>query len=218
MSTVRILIADGHEVIRAGLRQFLALQENVRIVGEAANVTELVDQVGRKRPDVVILEPATPEIGMEAIGKLRSIQSAPRIVVLTSHESASLAQKAMGAGASGYVLKLDPAEKLLKAINTVIRGLTYVSPAVTMSLPNATLRGPEPSLGRSRPILTKREMEILHLLALGKSSKEISAVLMVSVRTIETHRANMMRKLEMHSVTEMLHFAFENRLLESNSF
>ncbi|MGB2627440.1 MAG: response regulator transcription factor [Candidatus Acidiferrum sp.] len=212
MAAVRILIADDQELIRLGVRAFLSLQNNLRVVGEVSKAPQIVETANRTKPDVIILEPVMAEFdGIEAIRELRSIPTLPRIVILTSYESAIRARKALEAGAMAYVLKSDPGNELKMAIEAVLRGQRYLSSAVTDTSANRPAGGP--AIPKTlQPLLTTREMEILRLLSLGKSSKQIADGLEVGVRTIETHRANMMRKLGLHSVTEMLHYAFKNNV------
>ncbi len=214
MAAVRILIADDQELIRLGIRAFLSLQNNLRVVGEVSKASQIVETANRTKPDVIILEPVMAEFdGIEAIRELRSIPTLPSIVILTSYESAIRARKALEAGAMAYVLKSDPGNEVKMAIEAVLRGQRYLSSAVTAASANRPAGGS--AIPKTlRPLLTTREMEILRLLSLGKSSKQIADGLEVSVRTIETHRANMMRKLGLHSVTEMLHYAFKNNVFK----
>src|ERR1700688_3512361 len=173
MGTVKILIADDHALIRRGVRTLLGSQRNVRIVGEAATITHLIRQVSKLKPDLVIMDPALPDLdGIDAIRQLQATGPGTRVVVLTRYESEVMAHQALSAGASGYVLKLDPVDKLKKAIDVVARGGRYVSPAVSKTLKSGYFQHAGQRTDGSDQTFTNRELEVLRLLSLGNSSKE----------------------------------------------
>jgi DNA-binding NarL/FixJ family response regulator len=205
MNKIKVLIADDHELIRQGIRAILHSDRKVRVVGEAVSGLQAVEQSQKLHPDVVIMDLAMPELdGIEATRQIRDAYPNTRVIVLTMHDSEIMVRKVLNAGASGYVLKSELAGKLKTALQVVSRGKRYLSHQLSEVLMNRYLQGTAPN-DDSPLCLTHREQEVSELLSLGKSSKEIGAMLKITVRTVDTHRANIMRKLNVHSVTELLH-------------
>ncbi len=215
MSKIRILIADQHELIRHGVRITLRSEQNAVVIGEAATWIEALNQAKKLKPDVVVMDLVMPGLdGIDAIRGIRISNPNTRTIILTMEDSEVTVRKALDTGVDGYVLKSDLAIRLKAALRVVSRGGRYLSPEVTEALANNRLQLAAHGEEESHVSLTNRELEVLRLLSLGKSSKEIGAALEIAVRTVETHRANLMRKANLHSVTELLHYAFANNLLE----
>jgi DNA-binding NarL/FixJ family response regulator len=205
MHKIKVLVADDHELIRQGIRSILRSDRHTQVVGEAVSGLHAVQQSERLHPDVVIMDLAMPELdGIEATRRIRAANPNTYVMVLTMHDSEVMVRKVLNAGASGYVLKSELANKLKTALQVVGRGKRYLSDQLSEVLMNRYLQ--EPPLSQELFFrLTHREQEVSELLSLGKSSKEISEILNITVRTVDTHRANIMRKLNVHSVTELLH-------------
>lgn len=213
MSSQSILIADDHEVVRQGIRSLLATRPEWKVCGEAATGRETIEKAKRLRPDVVLLDITMPDIdGLEAIPQILSVCPAVKIVVLTMHDSGEVATKALAAGANGLVLKSDAGRDLVRAVQTVGKNQPFLSPAVTKiilgQLANASK--PESSPGD----LTPRELEVLKLLARGRSNKEVASDLGISVKTVDAHRGNIMQKLSLRSYSELIYFAIRHKIVE----
>ncbi len=215
MNKLRVLVADDHELIRKGIRTILNSERGAVVVGEASTGLEVLQQYEKLRPDLVIMDLMMPEIdGIEATSRIRAANSNVRVLILTMHDSEVMVRKVLNAGANGYVLKSDLASKLLVALKVVCRGRRYLSRQVSDRLVTRYLEQSHPEQQVSPQSLTSRELDVARLLSQGRSSKEIGDTLMITVRTVETHRANIMRKLNVHSVTELLHYAFTNKLID----
>jgi DNA-binding NarL/FixJ family response regulator len=217
MNRIRVLIADDHELIRQGVRSILHSERSAQIVGEAVTGRQVVELAEKLRPDVVIMDLVMPELdGIEATRQICAVDPSIRIIVLTMHSSEIMVRRALSAGASGYVLKSQLADKLKKALHVVSRGNRYLSSEMLERFTNRYLHQAAPD-DESACCLTSRELEVAQLLSWGKSSKEIGEVLKITARTVDTHRANIIRKMNVHSVTELLYQAFTNKLIEVGS-
>jgi DNA-binding NarL/FixJ family response regulator len=215
MKKVRILLAHDHAVVREGLRKLLAGRPNWKVVEEASNGREAVEKVKQAKPDVAVLDIGMPDLsGLEATRQI--LQAIPRteVLILTLHESEGLLREVVQAGAHGYVLKSDTGRDLVAAVESLVQHKPFFTPRVLQMLPKEWLE--EGALKVKRPAsasrLTPREREIVQLLAEGKSNKEVAVTLGISIRTAETHRRNIMRKLQFHSVAELVRYAFRNNL------
>jgi len=216
MSALRILIADDHEVVRAGVRSLLESQPDCEICGEAVTGRQVVALAQQLKPDVVILDITMPELnGLEATRQIRKVAPSVQILVLSVHESEELVREILTAGAHGYVLKSDAGRELTAAIQALRRHETFFTSRVAQIALQA-YRNKKPA-GATPPspgsVLTPREREILQLLAEGKSNKETASALGISVMTVETHRSNIMRKLGAHSVAELVHYAVRHKMI-----
>lgn len=213
MSRLKVLIADDHEMIRRGIRAVLSSQAEIQIVGEASTGLQAVEQAERLRPDVVIMDLVMPAMdGVEAARRIRETNKNIRIIILTMHNSDVVIRNVLNAGADGYLLKSDLANNLKKAMDTVCRGRQYLSQEVEEGLTNRSTVAHQSIDQKQTSTLTSRELEVIQLLSQGRSSKEIADALAISVRTVETHRANSMRKMGVHSVTELLHSVLRSNL------
>jgi len=210
---LRILIADDHGLVRRGVRGVLHSRRGWRVVGEAANGREAVEKAIKLKPDVAIMDISMPELdGVEVVRQTREAVPDTKILVLTMHESDQMVQRALDAGAHGYILKSDLTECLAKAVEAVSEGKRFLTPKVSEIVlegflkPRSQHRQGERAGARTTP----REIEIIRLLAQGKSNKEIAAELGIAVRTVETHRAKIMLKLSLHSLVELIHYAMRH--------
>jgi len=214
----RILVADDHEVVRKGLCALLRGQGDWEVCGEAANGREAVDKAINLKPEVVILDIGMPGLnGLEATRQILKAVPQVKVLILTLHDSDQVVQEVLNAGARGFLLKSDAARDLVAAVEALRRDKIYFTPRVASMVLDGYLRrnkpGAEPQLP-SRSRLTPREREIVQLLAEGKSSKEVAVVLGLSVKTAETHRSNIMRKLELHSVSDLVMYAVRNNIVQ----
>jgi DNA-binding NarL/FixJ family response regulator len=214
MSTFRILIADDHAVVRAGLRALLESRPGWEVSAEAADGRDAVEKASKLKPQVAILDIGMPLLnGVEAARRIHKASPQTEILILTMHESDDLVQQVVAAGARGYILKDDADRVLLAAVDALRQHKAYFSTRVAATR-NSDDSAAEPSRS-SRSRLTPREREILQLLAEGKSNKEVATLLGISVNTAEAHRANIMLKLDLHSVTELVHYAIRNKIIKT---
>ena len=214
---LRILVADDHDVMRIGVRELLRAREGWEICGEARNGQEAVAKAEDLKPDIVILDINMPELsGIEAARRIRKSFAAIEILMLSFDYSDYLIREIVAAGARGFVVKADSERDLIAAVEALANHKTFFTARATDLLPGRMSaggpRGDLQSLGRSR--LTPRELEIVQLLAEGKTSKEVAEALMISIKTADTHRANIMRKLDLHSVTELVRYAVRNQIVK----
>lgn len=214
---LRILIADDHELVRNGIRALLQADKTFEVVALAANGMEAVESAEALQPDLAIMDITMPTLdGLEATRKIRGVSPNTKILVLTMHESDQMVRRVLGAGATGYVLKSDLSHQLVKAVRSVAQGKTFLTPAVSQIVLDSflqTQREPRP-FDRKEYSPSSRETEVIRLLAQGNSNKQISSVLGIAVRTVETHRAKIMLKLGLHSIVELVHYA-ENHGMRS---
>ena len=215
MPPLRILVADDHHVVRTGLRALLESKTGWQVCAEAANGREAVQKAGELQPDVAVLDIGMPLLnGVDATRQIRKASPGTEILILTMHDSEHMIEGVLEAGARGYILKDDADRNLLAAVEALRRHKPYLSPrvsaAVSKGAPPTGAEGERPSRR-----LTPREREIVQLLAEGKSNKEIATYLNISVKTAETHRANIMLKMNFHSVTELVRYAVKNKIIQA---
>jgi DNA-binding NarL/FixJ family response regulator len=214
---LRLVLVDDHAILREGLRALLALEADLEVVGEADNGDAGVEIVERAQPDVVITDLAMPQrTGIQVISRVRKVAPAVRVLVLTVHNGEEYIKAALTAGADGYVLKDSSRADLLQAIRTIVRGQRYLCPPVSAKIVSGFLGDDQLRPPGSVRHLTDREREILTLIALGKSNKRIALQLLLSVKTIEKHRSNFMRKLELHNTAGVTMFAICNGLVSAD--
>ena len=217
LNHLRILIADDHAVTRAGLRNLLSSRPGWYVCGEAATGREAVALTEQYRPNIVVMDIVMPELsGLEATRRIRRLLPMTEIVVLSLHYSDELVRKVVDAGARGYVLKSDASTDLVSAIRAVANHQPYFTLSATeVFVKNVCDQNPKAESSASiYQTLTGREREIVQLLAEGQSSKDIAASLGITVKTAETHRANVMRKLRVHSVSELVRFAVKHHMID----
>lgn len=213
--TCKILIAEDHTLMRDGLKALLSTDPKLEVVGESRDGHETVDLALAMKPDLVLLDLSMPRLhGLDAISEIRKRGSRVKILVLTVHKEEEFILAAFKAGADGYILKDASHVELEMAIESVLGGQRYISPAISEFVIDGFLEAKKTlKAGSSWETLTTREREILKLIAEGHTSKRISSMLFISVRTVETHRANLMKKLNLHSVADLTALALEKGLI-----
>ena len=212
--SIRILIADDHGVLRAGLRALLNAEPGLEVVGEAADGLTALQLAAELRPDVALMDLSMPGLdGIQATRQLKETLPGTRVLILTVHEDESLLREAIQAGASGYIIKRAVESELINAIRAVHSGDLYVHPTLTRAL----LRDLSPALPSDQAPtepLTPREIDVLRLIAQGYTNRQVAEKLHVSVRTVESHRANLTGKLGIASRAELVRYAKEHNLLD----
>lgn len=214
---LRILVADDHEIVRRGLCALLQTQPNWQVCGEAADGREAVAKTRELHPDIVILDIGMPILnGLEATRQIVRSNPHCQVLVLTLHDSEQVVREVLDAGARGFLLKSDAARDLVTATEALSRRKTYFTSRVTTMLLQGYLNGStaeKPVMAECKR-LTHREREVVQLIAEGKSNKEVAVTLGLSIKTVETHRSNILHKLELHSTTELVMYAVRNNIVQ----
>jgi len=209
---IRVLLADDHTLVRQGLRALLEREADIKVIGEATNGKEVIKKAEMLRPDVIVMDVSMPRLnGREATQKITTDHAGIRVVVLSMHAGEDYVKGMLRAGARGYVLKDAPANDLLSAIRAVAVGGYSIHPRVNGHIVDEFLKATrveEPIGG-----LTPRELEVVHLIVEGMTNKEMASHLGLSVKTIEAHRTSMMKKLDLHSVAELIRWAMRHGLV-----
>jgi two-component system, NarL family, response regulator NreC len=212
---VRVLIADDHGVVRKGLRLLLEQYPEIEVVGEAANGREVVRLATELTPNVILMDVAMPLLnGIDAADQIRRTNDQIGVIMLTMHADEGYLLRALNAGVRGYLLKESAEGDLLRAVQAVSQGKPFFSPAITQTLLEDYMRVlKEDGLSDSFELLTAREREVLQLLAEGKTNKEVASVLEISLYTVESHRTNLMQKLNLHNTAEIVLYAVRKNLV-----
>jgi two-component system response regulator NreC len=210
---IRVLMVDDHAILREGLRALLSYYEDVEVVGEAQDGGEAVAKAGELLPDVVLMDIAMPGMnGLEATRLIRQQYPQVRVLILTQHEDPQYVVPLLQAGASGFVTKRALGTDLINALRVVARGETFLFPtAATTVVEEIRRRNENPETAPDS--LTPRELEILNLIVAGETNAQIAAALSISVKTVEWHRANLMSKLDVHSIADLVRYAMEHELV-----
>lgn len=217
MKNLRILLADDHSLMRCGLRAILEATPGWEVCAEAHTGREAVTKAAQLRPDVIVLDVCMPELnGIEATRQIRKVSPRSEVLILSVHDSDHLIREVIDAGARGYLVKSDSDRDLVAAVESLSRKKPFFTARATEMLLSgyageAPSENPDATMSQR---LTAREREIVQLLAEGKTSKEVAAVLNISAKTAETHRAHIMRKLEFHSVGEIVRYAVRNQIID----
>jgi DNA-binding NarL/FixJ family response regulator len=210
---LRILVVDDHAVVRRGVRSLLESHDGWDVCGEATTGRDAVEQSRRLHPDVVVMDLSLPELnGLDATRQILKDAPQTEVLVLTMHHSEELARDVLKAGARGYVLKSDADANLIAAVENLRQHKPFLTPTVTEFVLDGYIRDSDKDAARSA--VTAREREIIQLIAEGKSNKNAASALGVSVKTIESHRANIMRKLQLHSVSDLVRYAIRNKIVQ----
>jgi DNA-binding NarL/FixJ family response regulator len=219
MPALRVLVADDHEVVRKGLCALLQEQPGWVVAAQARDGREAVDMAKQVKPDIIVMDISMPGLnGLEATRQIGKSLPQAKVLILTMHESDSLIREVIEAGARGYLLKVDAGADLIKAVDALRRNQTFFTSKVSEMVLDGYLTKPgkhaEANSASLANRLTARQREILQLLAEGKSSKEVAVALGLSVKTAETHRANIMSRLHCHSVSELVRYAIRNQVIQ----
>lgn len=215
MSDFRIVVADGHPVFRLGLCALLGPHPGWVVCGEAADGVEAVEKCGRLKPDLVIVDIYLPKLnGADAARQILKEDSAQKVLVLTNADSEQAIRDCLEAGVRGWVFKSDSAEELTSAVDALQRGRSFFSTRVSELIMHGYLKQKGPGVPSTRLTrLTPREREVVQLVSEGKTSKQVAAILNVAVKTAETHRSNVMVKLNLHSVADLVLYAVRNEIV-----
>jgi DNA-binding NarL/FixJ family response regulator len=214
MSSCRIVLADDHVLVRQGIRKLVEESPDLQVVGEASDGSELFEILRNVKADLAILDITMPNIsGIEATQRVKAIYPELKVLILTMHKGKELLEHAIAAGADGYLLKEDAPKELLNAIRTIQKGEIYLSPLIVPQVTEFYVQRHKKT-GRSE-LLSSRETEVLKLIAEGKTSKEISALLGLSIRTVDNHRANIMKKLHVTKSTDLVRYALSMGYIHS---
>lgn len=212
MQTIKVMLADDHALIREGFRSLLGKNQMFEMVGEAENGRELMQLLSTANPDVILIDINMPQMsGLEVLEQIKKTRSEIKFIILTMHEEREYIKRALSLGAEGYLLKNVEKAELEKAIKTVHEGGKYFSPIITNILAEYVAK---PTVGPAAEI-TPREKEVLELVAQGFSTKQIADKLDISVRTVESHRINMLKKLEVSNTAELIRKSIQLKLIES---
>jgi len=210
---IKVILADDHNILRAGLKSLLETASNIEVVGEADNGRDTVALVRQLEPDIVVMDVAMPDMnGVDATRKIAQLAPGVRVLALSGHSDGVYVKGMLEAGAKGYLLKDAATTELITALNTIAKGRVYVSPSVTDTLVGDYLQRLKGEIGPDSEALSLREREVLQLVAEGKSSAQIATSLHLSERTIETHRKRIMDKLGMRSIAELTKYAIREGL------
>jgi DNA-binding NarL/FixJ family response regulator len=214
MKHLRILVADDHDIVRRGIKSLIESRPGWQVCDEARSGREAVAKTEERKPDIVVLDISMPELnGLEAARRIRKLSPDSEILILSVHYSDQLIREILDAGVRGFVVKSDSAQDLIIALETLANHETFfASKATEVMLTNFRRPAGFPGPGE---MLTSREREIVQLVSEGKSNKEVSSSLGISVKTVDTHRANIMRKLDIHSVSELVRYAVRNEIVEA---
>ena len=210
-----IVLAEDHRLLREGLKALLKIDEELEVVGEAENGLEALKCVEKSRPNLILLDLSMPKMsGLSVIKELKSRFPEIKILALTIHESDQYVLEAFQSGADGYCLKDASRDELLIAIHSVLNGKTYISPGISESVMEGYLEGKRTlRTSTAWDNVTQREKDVLKLIGEGHRNKEIARLLSISVKTVEKHRANLMRKLDLHNVSALTAYAIEKKLV-----
>jgi DNA-binding NarL/FixJ family response regulator len=210
MNQIRVVLADDHVMFRKGLTMMLAEKPRFEIVGEAGSGLELLDQLKRVTPDIVIMDISMPGLrGIEATKEIKSLRPEVKVLILTMHKDKDYLHKALLSGADGYLLKEDADTELFSAIETIRNNRIYISPILTRDLPDEWAKVCRGKIDLHEESLSNREREVLKLTAEGKSSREIAELLFISIRTVEHHRSKIMYKLGVKKAADLIRYAVQ---------
>jgi DNA-binding NarL/FixJ family response regulator len=215
MNAVRILVADDHGVVRKGLRLILERHDGLEVIGEAADGREAVRLAEELSPDIVIMDVGMPQLnGIDATAQILHRNPRAGVIILSMHSDEGYIVRALSAGAKGYLLKDSAEEDLIQAVRIVAQGRPFFSPRITQTLLDDYVRQlRQKGLQDSYDLLTEREKEVLQLISGGKSNKEVATILGLSVYTVETHRTNLMQKLNLHNTAEIVLYAVRKKII-----
>ena len=215
MTPVRVLLADDHGIVRRGLHYLLERSPGFEVIGEAGDGREAVRLAEELNPDVIVMDIAMPNLnGIDATAQIVRRRPETGVIILSMHSDETYLVRALSAGAKGYLLKDSAEADLIRAVQAVSQGRPFFSPAIAQTLLEDYMRRlQQQNLKDSYDLLTDREKEVLQLLAEGKSNKEVASLLSLSLYTVETHRSNLMQKLNLHSTAEIVLYAVRKKII-----
>ena len=214
VTTLRIVLIDDHAVVRRGVRALLESQPGWEVVGEATSGKEGIDVVRRLQPDIIVMDLSLPQLnGLDATRQILKESPRSEVLVLTMHHSDELARNVLAAGARGYVLKSDADQSLIAAVDCLRQHKPFLTSTVAAFVLDDYIRRSDDA--SSERVVTPRERQIVQLLAEGNSNKQMASALGISVKTIEAHRANIMRKLHLRSVSDLVRYAIRNKIVQA---
>lgn len=215
MATIKLILADDHEMVRSGIRMLLESKTDIEIIGEAKTGSETVELVRTLKPDIVLMDIQMPDMnGIEATRQIRELVPDVAILALTMHEDDQYFFEMLNAGASGYVPKRAAPDELITGIRTVFKGQVYLYPTLAKKLVKEYLQRSEGTDAQEADVLTKREKEVLIQIAEGLTNQQIASKLFISEKTVDRHRENTMRKLNLHSRIELVKYALKKGLID----
>jgi DNA-binding NarL/FixJ family response regulator len=214
MRKIRLLIVDDHTLFRESLRSHLNTYENIEVVGEAGDGIEAISKTMQLQPDIVLMDFAMPNLnGLQATLQIKKNNPAVKILILTMYETGPHIYPILRAGASGYILKKAPTQELISAIQAVFQGDAFLCPSVAKQVIEEYLEQAKEGEEKSRKGLTERELELINLIAEGKTNKEMAHLLGISIHTVQAHRLNLMKKLDVHDSTQLVRYAIRRGLI-----
>ena len=215
MNRIRVFLADDHKILRESLVILLAQKENIEVVGAAGDGQEAYRKILELKPDIAVLDISIPRLnGIDLADKLKIELPEVKVIILTMHKSGEFVSKALCAGVRGYVLKDNALEELIECIELVFEHKIYLSQDITGIVVDGFVNNTRENPESGESAISSREREILQLLAEGKSNKDVSDLLSLSIKTVETHRSNIMRKLGFHNITDLVLYAVRNHMIE----
>jgi DNA-binding NarL/FixJ family response regulator len=218
MSSLRLLLADDHTLVRAGMRALLSELPGVEVVGETGDGREALRLVRERKPDIALIDISMPGLnGLEVAARIGHDHPATRVIIVSMHGDDESVRRALVAGAAGYMLKNSDRSELELALRTVARGDTWLSPSLTKRVVQALTQGGQPATEGPLQVLTPRQREVLQLVAEGHSNKEIATRLNVALKTVETHRTELMERLGIHGVAGLVRYAIQVGLVRPES-
>lgn len=212
---IRVLIVDDHTILRQGIRSLLEDEPDIDVVGEAEDGHSAVKLASQLNPDVIVMDIAMPRLnGLEATRQIRRNNASIKILILTMHENEEYIRQALAAGAMGFILKDAASNELIAAIRSIQSGEAVLSPAITRLVIADYLRWGDIEPGKSTDGLSNRECEVLQLIAEGYTNKQIAEILCLSIKTIQSHRLNLMKKLNLHNRGELIKYAIQKKIID----
>jgi len=216
MNTIRVILAEDHTIVRKGLRSLLEGEEDIEVIGEAGNGKEAITLVEQKKPDIVVMDIGMPELnGLEATRRIKKKFPQTKVLILTMHTNEEYVFEILQAGASGYIVKKAAPTELVSALRAVEQGESFLSPSISKKVIDEYLqRAGEAKRRGAFELLTDREREVLQLIAEGNSTRGIAGRLFISTKTVETHRSNLMEKLDLHGTADLTRYAIRTGIVD----
>ncbi len=212
--SITIIIADDHDIIREGIKSVLSLRPEYKVCAEAVNGEEAFELVCKFKPDILLLDISMPKLsGLDVIQRIKRASTETKVIVITVHKMGAYVLKALRSGVSGYINKENVVEELIPALSQVNKGKTYLGSSVSDYMADM-LSAPDKEKLSYTKILNERELDVLRLVAEGKTAKETAGILFLSRRTVENYKNNMLKKLNLHKTSDLIKYAIENKIVE----